>query len=384
MLAITKKDVDAVRYQMESHIFRYNAGGKCSTFEERYAQFIGGKHVALTASGTSALTAALAAVGIGPGDEVIVPAHTYMATAVAVLQVGAIPVIVDIDSSIALDPAALDDAVGPRTRAVMPVHMWGTVCNMRKIMKVARKHKLLVVEDCCQAIGGAFEGKMVGTFGPASAYSFNYWKNITCGEGGAVHCANHQVHAKAICYSDCCGFFWTGRKINFDPFVAGSARKSDMEGAMLHTQLDQLPGLIKKLRSAKQRLIKATEKTGLVAPVNSLDWECGTMMLYFLPSTESAAKFANDIGAGLAIDTGRHSYHEWDPILQKRGHIHPDMDPFRMQKNKGCRMTYAKDMLPRSLDILGRLVMVGLSHDMRAADIKALSQKINAAAKEIV
>ena len=152
--------------------------------------------MALTCSGTYALTAAVIALGIGPGDEVLVPAHTYMATAMAVLAAGAIPVIVDVDESITIDPDAVDDAVGPRTRAVIPVHMWGAACAMDRIMEVAARHDLLVLEDTCQGIGGGYEGRKLGTIGHAGAFSFNYYKNITAGEGGAV-CTADDAHRRA-------------------------------------------------------------------------------------------------------------------------------------------------------------------------------------------
>src|SRR5690606_29522470 len=110
-------------------------------------------------------TAAMIGLQIGPGDEVIVPACTYMASAVAVLAAGAIPVIVDVDESATMDPAALDDAVGPRTKAVIPVHIFGLSCDMDPIMKIARKRKLLVIEDACQSVGGGYRGKKHGAIG---------------------------------------------------------------------------------------------------------------------------------------------------------------------------------------------------------------------------
>ena len=147
------------------NLFRYLAegGAECERFESRYAERLGVRHCLMTASGTNALTAALMGAGIGPGDEVIVPACTYMATPMAVLAAGAIPVIVDIDESLGMSPAALRDAVGPRTRAVIPVHMWGLPCDMDSIMATAADRCLLVVEDVCQAVGGAYEGRMLGS-----------------------------------------------------------------------------------------------------------------------------------------------------------------------------------------------------------------------------
>src|SRR5882724_10354955 len=128
MYRIGQPEIDSVARVINSgKLFRYHQGGECERFEKRYAKFLRVKNVGLTSSGTTALTAALAGLGIGPGDEVIVPAHTYMATAVAVLAVGAIPVIVDVDESITLDPETLAASIGPRTKAVIPVHMWGLV-----------------------------------------------------------------------------------------------------------------------------------------------------------------------------------------------------------------------------------------------------------------
>ncbi len=204
MYRIGTQEAQAVAQVIRSgKLFRYHAGGQCEKFEQRYAEYVGVKHAGLTSSGTTALTAALAGLDIGPGDEVIVPAYTYMATAIAVLAVGAIPVVIDVDESLTLSPSALDEAIGPRTRAVIPVHMIGLPCDMRAIMRIARRRKLKVVEDACQAVGGGYEGKMLGGIGHAGAFSFNYFKNMTCGEGGGVAPAGsgrghpvvpHRVH----------------------------------------------------------------------------------------------------------------------------------------------------------------------------------------------
>src|ERR1044071_970175 len=146
MYEVGQPEIDAIATVIRSKkLFRYMKGSQCGRFENRYAKFLGVKHAHMTSSGTTALTAALSGMGIGPGDEVLVPAHTYMATAVAVLAVGAIPVIVDVDESITMDPVAMENAIGPRTRAVIPVHMWGCMCDMDAIMRIAHKRKLLVL-----------------------------------------------------------------------------------------------------------------------------------------------------------------------------------------------------------------------------------------------
>src|SRR5215468_7300413 len=131
MYAAGQEEIDAIANVIRNHaLFRYGVGGECDRFEARYARHLGVKHFALAASGSNALAAAMVAVGLGPGDEVIIPAHTYMATATSVLAAGAIPVIVETDESLTIDPKAVEVDVGQSTRAVITVHMWGAACDM--------------------------------------------------------------------------------------------------------------------------------------------------------------------------------------------------------------------------------------------------------------
>jgi dTDP-4-amino-4,6-dideoxygalactose transaminase len=386
MFRVGQPEIDALTDVIRSGgIFRYRKGGACQRFEKRYSKFLGSKHVHMTSSGTTALTAALGGLGIGPGDEVIVPAHTYMATAISVVAVGAIPVIVDVDESITLAPVALEAAIGPRTRAVIPVHMWGTVADMNAIMRIARRRKLLVIEDACQCVGGAYEGRMAGSIGHAGAFSFNYFKNMTCGEGGAVVTNDPKVAQRAACMVDCCGFYWGGRQKDFRPFCSNGARPSEFEGAILNAQLDQLSGMIRSLRRMKKRVLRETAGTGLVpAKANSLDYECAANLLFQLPTAAQAERFASLAGGGVLSKTGRHNYTEWDPILDKAGGHHPAMNPFLFPQNKGCRMNYSKDMCPRSLAILARTVMIGLHPDRTADQVAVLIGKIRKAAETVL
>ena len=155
MYEIGNEEIEAIRKIVsQKKLFRYFENSECSIFEKNYSKYLSIKHTALASSGTASLTAALIGLKIGPGDEVLVPAHTYMATAMSVLSVGAIPVIVDIDDSLTIDPNALEEACGPRTKAAIVVHMWGTTCNMNKIMKIAKKKNLFIIEDACQGVGG--------------------------------------------------------------------------------------------------------------------------------------------------------------------------------------------------------------------------------------
>jgi len=386
MYRIGQKEADAVaKVLLSGKMFRYGQGGQCARFEKRYARFLGVDHVYMTASGTQSITAALAGLRIGPGDEVIVPACTYMATPVAVLATGAIPIVADVDDSITLDPRDVEARIGPRTKAVIPVHMWGLPCDMDAIMDVARRHGLFVVEDACQAVGGGYKGRMLGSIGHAGAFSFNYFKNMTAGEGGAVVTNEERVILRARCMVDCCSFYWNGRDEYTEHFVSNGARATEIAGAILNVQLDRIRGIIKGLRRQKQRILRETADTGLT-PIraNSLDWECGSHVMYTLPSVEQAEAFAGLAGGGIAGKTGRHIYTEWAPILDKKGAHTPALNPYLMKENRECRMDYSLDMCSRSLDILNRTVMIGTHPDRKRPAVTGMIRRIRQAARQVL
>src|SRR6478735_1471890 len=244
MYIVGKEEIDALTRVIESRaLFRYGIGSECERFEQRYAEHLGVAHFALAASGSNALAAAMIAAGIGPGDEVLIPAHTYMASATSVLAAGAIPVIVDVDESVTIDPQAIEDAIGPHTRAVVPVHMWGAACDMDAIMDIARRRNLLVIEDACQGVGGGYKGRMFGAIGDIGCFSFNYYKNMTGGEGGGVAVNDDRLAKRVKGAIDPCHFYWEGRD-DEKPFASNGARASELMGAMLNVQLDRLPGMI--------------------------------------------------------------------------------------------------------------------------------------------
>src|SRR6201986_768940 len=175
---------------------------KAKELEEEICKTFNVGHAQLLSSGTAALTTAMAALGIGAGDEIIMPTFTFVASFEAVLSVGAIPVLVDIDETLTLTPAAVEAAITPRTKAVMPVHMCGSMSQMDELQAICKKHKLLLLEDACQAIGASYKGKKVGTIGDAGTFSFDFVKIITCAEGGAVITNNEAVYKKCDEYSD--------------------------------------------------------------------------------------------------------------------------------------------------------------------------------------
>ena len=386
MYIVGDEEAEAVaRVVRSGKLFRYDVGEECDRFERRYAEQLGVRHCALSASGTYALTAALIGLGVGPGDEILVPAHTYMATATAVLAAGAIPVIVDVDESLTLDPAAAEDAIGPHTRGLIPVHMWGTSARMDALLELAARRNLLVVEDACQAVGGGYEGKPAGTLGDAGAFSFNYYKNMTAGEGGAVVTNDRAVAERARCAIDPCHFYWEGRSDALKPFANLGARPSELMAAMLNVQLDRIDGFVGAMRAARDRILTGTQELAELglepAPLHSPRHDCGAQVFYTLPTAEAAERFAEILPCVVAGRTGRHNYTEWDPILQRVGAHHPALDPFRLPENEGCRKEYATDMCPRSLDILARTVLVENDPRHDASDVENTIHDIAVAAR---
>jgi dTDP-4-amino-4,6-dideoxygalactose transaminase len=383
---VGEEEIEAIARVIRSgKLFRYHDQSECARFERRYAEHLGTRHFALGASGTFGLTAAMIGLGLGPGDEVLVPAHTYMATATAVLAVGAIPVIVDIDESITISPDAVEDAIGPRTRAVIPVHMWGAACNMDAIMEIAGRHKLLVIEDSCQGIGGGYEGRKFGSIGHVGGFSFNYYKNITSGEGGGVTTNDDKVIERARCAIDPCHFYWQGRSDSQQPFAGNGARASELMGAMLNVQLDRLDGMIGAMRGERKKILAGTghlDNLGLrPSPMNSPDHDCATQVMYLMPSAEAATRFTKLMPSVIAGRTGRHTYTEWDQVLMGEGAHHPALNPYNLPENKACRRAYSKDQCARSLEILNRTVMVATDPRHTDGEIQDMIHNIEAAAR---
>ncbi len=381
-----EEEIEALAKVVRSKaLFRYGVGQECDRFEARYAAYLGVKHFALAASGSNAITAALVAVGIGPGDEVLIPAHTYMATATSVLASGAIPVIIDVDDSITIDPAAIEAAIGPCTKAVIPVHMWGAACNMEAIMEIAKRRGLIVIEDACQGVGGGYEGRKFGSIGHIGAFSFNYYKNMTSGEGGGVAVNDDRLAKRVRGAIDPCHFYWNGRDDEEKPFAGSGARASELMGAILNVQLDRLDGMVKAMHAEKRKILAGTVSLGNLGlkptPMNSAAHDCATHVMYSLPSAKAAGQFIDIFPSVIAGKTGRHTYTEWDQVLIGAGAAHPAMNPYLMAANAPCRKTYSKDMCAKSLEILNRTVMVPTHPEHTAAQIDDIIHNIGAAAR---
>jgi len=215
---------------------------KSKELEAAICETFGCAHAQLTSSGTAALTTALSALGVGYGDEVIMPSFTFVASFEAVISVGAIPVLVDIDDTLTLDPASVRKNITPRTRAIMPVHMCGSMAEMDALQEICREHNLWLLEDACQSIGGTYKGKKLGSIGDAGTFSFDFVKTMTCGEGGVVMTNNHEVYVKSDGYTDH-GHDHLGvdRGADLHPFIGYNFRISELHSAVGLAQIRRLP-----------------------------------------------------------------------------------------------------------------------------------------------
>jgi 8-amino-3,8-dideoxy-alpha-D-manno-octulosonate transaminase len=231
---------------------------KAREFEEAFARRMGSAHCQLVSSGTSALTVALAAAGIGAGDEVIMPTFTFVASFESIMMLGAVPVLVDIDDTLTLDPAAVEAAITPRTRCVMPVHMCGSMADLDALKAICQKHNLILLEDACQAIGGTYHGKPLGSIGDMGCFSFDYVKTITCGEGGGIITDNADFKRHADQYQDH-GHDHVGsdRGAETHPHLGYNFRISELNAAVGVAQLRKIDDILSRQKKHYTVLRKA-------------------------------------------------------------------------------------------------------------------------------
>ena len=389
MYRIGQEEIDAVaRAIMSRDFFKVNGSGKeVLHFEEEWKATVGAEYALTMTSGFGALTSALIGLGIGPGDEVIVPAYTYIASALAVIAVGAIPVIAEINETMTIDPVDVEKKVSAHTKAVMPVHIQGFPSDMDALKALAAKYGFAIVEDACQADGGMYKGQYLGTIGNAGAYSFNYFKVITSGEGGALVTNDRTIYERALIYHDAGAVAFFGDQLHGieQPLFGGTEfRVSDIIGAILREQLKKMPGILSDLRRNRDALgaLVCGEGKAVWAPSNDIAGDCGTTLALRFETAEACRAYQQKcsekgIGTTVPIDTGKHIYTNWTQIMEKRGALHPAMDPFLMKENQGLQMNYTMDMCPKSLDLLSRTLYVGINPDWTETDIANIAAVMN-------
>lgn len=390
MIDIGDEELLAIKRVLESkRLFRYqgpSVSTECSRFEQQFADFIGTPFSLTVTSGTNALVCALTAAGIGPGDEVMVPAYTFFATVSAVLQVKAIPVIVNIDQSLGVDPLECVQRLNSKTKAIIAVHMDGLNCNLDPIKKICDEHNLILVEDCAQALGGSYFGKRLGSIGHFGCFSFNQEKNMTAGEGGAVTTNTRSYYERSLCIHDSGCSFGPTMKSEFQnviPFVGMSMRVSELTAAILAVQLKRLKVAIPRLLENKSGLIKSLNKAGIQI-IQSADpaGDCGTTVhvvcddpFHAQQISRSLLKdgFANQpIGSRLG-----HSVWQWLPMLKDRRFSHPSADPFsNLTPQQFSELRYEKHHYLRSTELTLRVLRIPLSLSSDQSDFKNLLKSV--------
>ncbi len=376
MYRIGKEEIDEVTRVIQSgSMFKINdAMRECEQCEKELCEKFGVKHAILVTSGYGALASALTAMGMGPGDEVIIPAYTYIATAMAVVSAGAVPVICDIDDTYTIDINAAEKKISPRTKAIIPVHIQGFPCDMDGICALADKYNLMILEDACQADGGSYKGKRLGTFGIAGAMSFNQFKVISAGEGGAVLTDDDNIFARSLIYQDASAIAFFGNQLDGidEPQFCGSEfRSNEISAAILRMQLRKLDGILTDLRKNKAKLSAVLSEKYTIGSSNDIDGDCGTTVPVVFDDEKSAREFCEKFGMGafLPIDTGKHIYNNWTAIIEKRGAFNPLMDPFRHPANADILPDYANEVYPNTLSLLSRSVFIPVNPDWTEEEI---------------
>lgn len=277
---------------------------KVDAFEKALCDMLGARRCVALSSGTASLRAAFAALGVGCGDEVIVPSFTFIASVNAVVASGAVPVFCEIDRSLNADPDDVEAKITPRTAAVMPVHLENVACDMDRLMDVARGAGIAVVEDTCQSMGSTYKSKALGTFGAFGAFSLQLEKNVTSGEGGALTTDSDDLYVRAARYSDQGGQFVTSYGVErgdelTEPFCGENLRMTEIAGAIAEAQLRKLPTILERFRTNGRKIIEGVGTIdGLeLRHMHDPDGAGLSSLTWFVPTPEIARSFAKALRA---------------------------------------------------------------------------------------
>ncbi len=379
-----EKEAIAEVIDREAVLFRYGFDDKrkhifkVREFEEKFAQYMGVKYALAVSSGTASLRVALAALDIGPGDEVITQAFTFVATMEAIMESGATPIIAEVDKSLNLDPEDFEAKIGERTKAVVPVHMLGVAARMDRIMEIAKKHKIKVLEDSAQACGSSYRGKKTGTLGDIGIHSFDYVKTITTGEGGMVITNDEELYLRASWFHDHGHEHKTDRPRGEDTkSIPGfNYRMSEIQGAIGLVQLSRLNHVIREQGKNKAKIKEAINKIkGLqFRELPDEAGDGGDTLIFFLPNKGMASDFEEELtkeGIGTKIlpsALGWHYIGNWNHIIEKLRD----------------RVEYKVGMWPNSDSLLRRAIAIPISVKMTDAQIDRIIAALKKAAKAVL
>ncbi len=352
--------MDVLNNQAPFRWYGTNPPTKVATFEKEFAARMGTKFALAVTSGTAALQCAVAALEIGPGDEVILPAWTWHSCFNAVVLAGALPVCAEIDHTFNIDPASLESLITPQTKLIMAVHLQGNPCHLDKVLAIARKHKIRVLEDCAQSVGASFHGRPLGAHADIGIYSLQLNKTITAGEGGAVVTNDPLLFERASRFHDLGGYRaphvqWT-EKANLDFFFGANYRMSEFTGGVLLAQLRKLDKIVNAVRSNARHVYDGVrdlpgirfrdlpDPAGELGAGVFMDFQTKARADRFLDLMKAENVLAAKPGGSVILPTLPH-------VIAKKT-IHPAWPSFTSPRGKAIQ--YGPQTCPRTIDILGR------------------------------
>ena len=385
-----RKEINDV---METGImFRFNHEAqrnniwKAKDFEQEVKNITKARFAHAVSSGSTAVSCALAAAGVGAGDEVIVPPFTYIASVEAVLFAGGIPIFAEIDETLCLSAEGIERAITPKTKAVLLIHMCGQMADMDAIMKVVKKHNLILVEDAGQAFGASYKGTSVGLFGKTGCYSFDFFKIATAGEGGIFVTNDEACYKAADSYSDH-GHDHVGnmRGMEQHPILGFNYRISELHAAIGVAQTRKVPGILAANRKNKTLLMNLLRDIPGVSFANIPDpaGDSSTFINLMLPDTETAKKVVDaftDAGVGGFNYWFINMYHfinQWDHLKQLKAAAPLPIHHYNKSQD------YTKLNLPKSQEVVGRLISFGIRCTWTEEEIKALASKMKGAIEKV-
>ena len=350
------------------YLFRYGSENdpafkaKVYELEQQMAELSGVNYAVAVNSGTTALLVSLEGLGVGPGDEVIVPGYTFIASISSIVYARAIPVLAEVDRTFNLDPEDVRHKITPRTRAIMAVHMLGNPARLDELKTIADQHGLLLIEDCAQAFGASYHGKPIGSIGRAGCFSFNIFKTITAGDGGMIVTADREAYERFFALHDQ-GHkpLRKGVEIGKRSLIGLDFRMTELTAAVLTAQLGKLKRILSHLRENKRRFKEQiSDIPGLeFREITDPKGECATILTVLFPEAEIAEQVAKELGTKVVAGSGWHVYANMEQILNKRT-VTPEGCPFTCPYYRGGEMRYWRGMLPRTDDLLSRSINIGI------------------------
>jgi 8-amino-3,8-dideoxy-alpha-D-manno-octulosonate transaminase len=366
-------------------LFRYNHDQqrngiwKAREFEAEVKKITGAKYAHAVSNGSAAAAIALAASGVGAGDEVIVPPFTFIATIEAVLFIGAKPVFAEIDETLCLSAEGIEKAITSNTKAVCLVHMCGGMADMDAIMSVIKKHNLILVEDAGQAFASSYKGTATGLFGTAGSYSFDFFKIATAGEGGIFVTNDEGIYKLADAYSDH-GHNHVGnnRGMEQHPVLGFNYRISELHAAVGLAQTRKVPQIREANRKHKKALTAILSKTEGIsfARIADTEGDSATFLNFLLPDTQSAKRTVDEFNkAGIGgfnywYTNMYHFINQWDHLKEMHTASKLPVELF------GAPQDYADLYLPKSQEVVGRLISLGIRCMWSDEEVKALGNNI--------